>query len=194
MSRLEHVVQVGAALKQTAPTPTAVPPIRQLPDDLLTKIFSADLQNVPVEDLCATLYERCLLVRGSGSCPPDDPFWEEACRRLGLPQAGYGPMQLPDDDITPASWQATFRSFCQGISESPHYAQVMLWLCLQGRANEVDEEDVEEGMGDLTDDEDAIPEMVVAVLKHYGVDVEPYVDEFDEYRRTGLGQPEWWGR
>ena len=177
MSRLEHVVQVGAALKQTAPTPTAVPPIRQLPDDLLQKIFNIDLQNIPVEDLCSTLYERCLLVRGSGSCFPDDPFWEEACRRLGLPQAGFVPFRGGDVFSAPPSWMYTFREFCKEISESPDYAQVMLLLCLQGRADEIDEEDLEQAEGDMWRDESSIPEMVLAVLKHHGVDVAPPPEE-----------------
>ena len=186
MSRLEHVVQVGAAMKQTAPTPTPTPtavlPIRQLPDDLLAKIFSADLQNVPIENLCATLYERCLLVRGSGSCPPDDPIWEAACRRLGLPQAGLRPFHKPPargDDVfsEPPSWKYTFRAFCGELSEAYHYPLVMLWLCLQGRANEIDEDDVELAMGGMTDAEDAIPEMMLAVLKHYGVDFSAYEDD-----------------
>ena len=49
----------------------------------------------------------------------------------------------------------------------------MLWLCLQGRADEIDEEDLELAEGDMQRDESSIPEMVVTVLKHYGVDVEP---------------------
>lgn len=181
MSRLEHVVQVGAALKQTAPTPTAVPPIRHLPDELLTKIFSDDLRNVPIENLCSTLYERCLVIRGSGSCPPDDPIWEDACRRLGLPQAGFVPFGGGDVFSAPPSWMYTFRSFCQEISESPHYVEVMLWLCLQGRADEIDEEDVEQAEGDLWRDESSIPEMVLAVLKHHGViEIEPPSDDDDD--------------
>jgi hypothetical protein len=189
MSRLEHVVQVGAAMKQTAPTPTPTPtavlPIRQLPDDLLAKIFSADLQNVPIENLCATLYERCLLVRGSGSCPPDDPFWEEACRRLGLPQAGYVPFRGGDVFSAPPSWMYTFREFCVDLSESPDYARKMIWLCLQGRADEIDEEDEEQAYGDMQRDESSIPEMVVTVLKHYGIDVEPPADDYDDYAPGG---------
>ena len=173
MSRLEHVVQVGAALKQTAPTPTptptAVPPIRQLPDDLLTKIFSADLQNVPIENLCAALYERCLLVRGSGSCPPDDPFWEEACRRLGLPQAGYVPFNGGDVFSAPPSWMYTFREFCVDLSESPDYARHMLWLCLQGRIDLISDEDRESASMDQ-ELEDSIPPMVLSLLLHHGIE------------------------
>lgn len=159
------------------PMPTAVFPIRHLPDDVLAKIFNADLQNVPIKDLCSTLYERCLLVRGAGGCPPDDPIWEEACHRLGLPQAGY--VAFPGSDVfsAPPSWMYTFRAFCVDLSETPHYAQMMLWLCLQGRADEIDEEDVELAEGDMGRDKSSIPEMVLEVLKYHGVDVEPPTDD-----------------
>jgi len=177
MSRLEHVLSVGTAIKEATPTPTAVFPMHQLPDDLLTQIFSADLQNVPIENLCAALYERCLLVRGSGSCPPDDPFWEEACRRLGLPQAGFNPMG------DPASWQETFRSFCEELSETWPDVRRWVWLCLQGRAKEITQEDLDEVMEPMHLSQETIPDMVLAVLEQHGVDFEP--DDYDDYAPGG---------
>ena len=79
----------------------------------------------------------------------------------------------------------TFREFCVDLSESPDYARQMIWLCLQGRADEIDEEDLELAEGDMQRDESSIPEMVVTVLKHYGIDVEPPADDYDDYAPGG---------
>ena len=180
MSRLEHVVQVGAALKQTAPTPTAVFPIRKLPGDLSHKISMADLQNIPLEDLCGKLYERCLIVNGSGKCPPTDPIWEAACQRLGLTQqAGFGPMG------DPASWQETFRTFCEELPRLAPYVRRMLWLCLQGRIDLISDEDRESASMDQ-ELEDSIPPMVLSLLLHHGIeDLEPPADDYDDYAPGG---------
>ena len=161
MSRLEHVVQVGAALKQTAPTPTAVFPIRELPEELIHKIFDDDVQNLPIDQLCGTLYERCLLVRGSGSCPPDDPIWEAACRRLELPQAGLGPMG------DPASYQTTFRAFCAEMATLPPFLKAMIKQCINGEADLVsylDRERVRVHRNLL-----GLPPMAHQLLRHHAI-------------------------
>lgn len=168
MSRLEHVVQVGAALKQTAPTPTAVFPIRELPDELIHKIFDDDVQNLPIDQLCGTLYERCLLVRGSGSCPPGDPIWEAACRRLKLPQAGFGPMG------DPASYQTTFRVFCAEMATLPPFLKAMIKQCINGEADLVSYMDRERVR--RQEDLDVLPPpMALQLLRHHAI--------LDEYIR-----------
>lgn len=136
MSRLEHVVQVGAAIKRAAPTPTAVPPppaappLRWLPDDVAQVVLAQVFENTPLEDVCGRVYERCLLFKGSGRCPPDDPVWRTACQRLGLtPLAGFGPMG------TSGAWQQTFYTFCRELSQLSTYLRDMVWMCLRGNAD-----------------------------------------------------------
>ena len=143
------------------PAPTAVFPIRELPDELIHKIFDDDVQNLPIDQLCGTLYERCLLVRGSGSCPPDDPIWEAACRRLKLPQAGFGPMG------DPASYQTTFRAFCAEMATLGPLLKAMIKQCINGEADLVPYLDRER----VRQQEDlyGLPPMAHQLLRHHAI-------------------------
>ena len=143
------------------PAPTAVFPIRELPDELIHKIFDDDVQNLPIDQLCGTLYERCLLVRGSGSCPPGDSIWEAACRRLGLPQAGFGPMG------DPASYQTTFRAFCAEMPTLPPLLKAMIKQCINGEADLVSYMDRER----VRRQEDllVLPPMAHQLLRHHAI-------------------------
>ena len=143
------------------PAPTAGFPIRELPDELIHKIFDDDVQNVPIKNLCATLYERCLLVRGSGNCPPGDPIWEAVCRRLGLPQAGLGPMG------DPPSYQTTFRAFCAELATLPLFLKAIVKQCINGEADLVSYMDRERVR--IHRKQSALPGMVQVLLNHHAI-------------------------
>jgi hypothetical protein len=136
MSRLEHVVRVGAAIKKAAPTstPAGLYPREELPDDVISTILKQVVEGTPVEELCSTVRERCLLLYGSGNCPADETFWSSVCQRMGLtPQAGFAPL---------GTWQGTFHAFCTQLGnlyEKTFHDAIR--LCMQGHADLVPYED-----------------------------------------------------
>ena len=75
--------------------------VRALPDDVLPMVLEQLIKGTPPEDLCGRLYERCLLLLGSGGCPPNHPVWQQACERFGLRH------------MWEADWQSTFRRLCR---------------------------------------------------------------------------------
>ena len=96
--------------------------VRALPDDMMQKVLDQLIEGTPPEDLCGRLYERCLLLLGSGQCPPDHPVWAQACRRFGLLQKGQGL----------ETWQATFRAFCTQAARLPPAMRATLWKYVRG--------------------------------------------------------------
>lgn len=135
MSRLEHVVLVGAAIKKAAPTstPAGLYPRENVPDDVISTILEQVVEGIPVEELCSTVRARCLLLYGSGNCPPDERFWSSVCQRMGLtPQAGF-PL---------GTWQGTFHAFCTqlgNLNEKTFHDAIR--LCMRGHADMVPYED-----------------------------------------------------
>ncbi len=96
--------------------------VRALPDDMVQKVLDQLVEGTPPEDLCGRLYERCLLLLGSGQCPPDHPVWAQACRRFGVTQKGEGL----------GTWQATFRAFCKEVARLPPHIRATLWKFVRG--------------------------------------------------------------
>ena len=96
--------------------------VRALPDDMVQKVLDQLVEGTPPEDLCGRLYERCLLLLGSGQCPPDHPVWAQACRRFGVMQKGEGL----------GTWQATFRAFCKQSARLPPRLRATLWRYVRG--------------------------------------------------------------
>ena len=96
--------------------------VRALPDDMVRKVLDQLVEGTPPEDLCGRLYERCLLLLGSGQCPPDHPIWAQACRRFGVLQKGEGL----------GTWQATFRAFCKEAARLPPHIRASLWKYVRG--------------------------------------------------------------
>ena len=96
--------------------------VRALPDDMVRKVLDQLVEGTPPEDLCGRLYERCLLLLGSGQCPPDHPVWAQACRRFGVLQKGEGL----------GTWQATFRTFCKEAARLPPKLRATLWKFVRG--------------------------------------------------------------
>ena len=107
--------------------------VRALPDDMVRKVLDQLVEGTPPEDLCGRLYERCLLLLGSGQCPPDHPVWAQACRRFGLLQKGEGL----------GTWQATFRAFCKEIARFPPKIRGVVWKFVRGDVAAVPHEDFE---------------------------------------------------
>lgn len=159
-------------LHQLGPTPTAVFPVRQLPGDLIRKILDDVLSTTPIDELCGRLYERCLLLQGSGNCSPTDPIWAMACRRLGLtPQAGFEPMG------NPASWQRTFRTFCSEVSRLPPSEKAAVQLCIRGHADLVSLQ-VREALRQMVQFFGMPQITVLQLLSHYGI-FDPYIEDED---------------
>ena len=96
--------------------------VRALPDDMVRKVLDQLVEGTPPEDLCGRLYERCLLLLGSGQCPPDHPIWAQACRRFGVLQKGEGL----------ETWRATFRAFCTQVKILSPKMRATLWKCVRG--------------------------------------------------------------
>ena len=107
--------------------------VRALPDDMVQKVLDQLVEGTPPEDLCGRLYERCLLLLGSGQCPPDHPVWAQACRRFGVMQKGEGL----------GTWQATFRAFCKEIARFPPKIRAVVWKFVRGDGAAVPHEDFE---------------------------------------------------
>lgn len=136
MSRLEHVLHVGTAIQQAAPmsTPAGLYPREELPQDVISMILEKVVEATPVEELCSTVRARCLLLYGSGNCPPDETIWSSVCQRMGLtPQAGFAPL---------GTWQGTFHAFCTQLGnlyERKFHDAIR--LCMRGQADLVPYED-----------------------------------------------------
>ena len=136
MSRLEHVLHVGTAIQQAAPTstPAGLYPREKLPEDVISTILEQVVEGTPVEELCSTVRARCLLLYGSGNCPPDETVWSSVCQRMGLtPQAGFAPL---------GTWQGTFHAFCTQLGnlyEKTFHDAIR--LCMRGHADLVPYED-----------------------------------------------------
>ena len=135
MSRLEHVVRVGAAIKKAAPTstPAGLYPRENVPDDVISTILEQVVEGTPVEELCSTVRARCLLLYGSGNCPANETVWSSVCQRMGLtPQAGFGPL---------GTWQGTFHAFCTQLGNLNVMFHEAIRLCMRGHADLVPYED-----------------------------------------------------
>jgi len=143
-----------------------LPPLllRDLPEDVRRHKVEQLVEGTPPEDLCGRLYERCLLLLGSGQCPPDHPVWEQACRRFGVMQKGVGL----------GTWQATFRAFCKEMAGLPRGARAMVWKHVRGDGASVPHENFEELLlyfGQLRETgslDDYLP-LVRGALKHFGL-------------------------
>ena len=96
--------------------------LRDLPNDMVLKVLDQLIEGTPPKDLCGRLYERCLLLLGSGKCPPDHLVWRQACQRFGVMQKGEGL----------ETWQATFRAFCKQAALLPPELRATLWRYVRG--------------------------------------------------------------
>ena len=96
--------------------------LRALPNDMVLKVLDQLIEGTPPKVLCGRLYERCLLLLGSGKCPPDHPVWRQACQRFGVMQMGEGL----------GTWQATFRAFCKQAVLLPPELRATLWRYVRG--------------------------------------------------------------
>ena len=76
--------------------------LRELPGEVRELILEQLVQEAP-EDLCGRLFERCLLLLGSGNCGADNPIWRQACERFGLRR------------MVRADWRATFQKLCENL-------------------------------------------------------------------------------
>ena len=102
MSRLEHVVRVGVAMKGAGSTPTSEFLLGDLTEDARGLILEQLVQEGSRE-LCGRLYERCLVLFGSGNCGAGHPIWRQACERFGLRR------------MVEADWRATFQRLCREL-------------------------------------------------------------------------------
>lgn len=107
--------------------------VRTLGDDVVGKVLEQLIEGTPPEDLCGRLYERCLLLLGSGGCPPNDPIWKQACRRFGLTEKGHSSPR--------ETWQNTFRTFCNQVSILSPKNRALLWRYVRGEGAAVPQED-----------------------------------------------------
>ena len=102
-----HNSESGEKKHESAMNPTLPPlerlTVRALPDDVVGKVLEQLIEGTPPEDLCGRLYERCLLLLGSGGCPPIHLIWQQACERFGLRH------------MWEADWQSTFRRLCREV-------------------------------------------------------------------------------
>ena len=113
-----------------------LPPLllRELPGDLRRHTLEQLVQEGSRE-LCGRLYERCLLLLGSGNCGANNPIWKQACERFGLRR------------LVRADWRANFEALCQemknGLGDKQwlsdkNRAHTTFFLYVQGRAKEVE--------------------------------------------------------
>ena len=79
--------------------------LRELPVEVRELILEQLVQEAP-EDLCGRLYERCLLLLGSGNCGAENPIWRQACERFGLRR-----MAIKD-----TTWRETFELLCRDLA------------------------------------------------------------------------------
>ena len=110
--------------------------LRELPEDARGLIFEQLVQEA-LPDLCGRLFERCLLLLGSGNCGADHPIWKQVCEKFGL-------RRMARDD-----WRATFGALCRELQRLRiqgrfrYRARSSLgafFKYVQGRAEEVDVE------------------------------------------------------
>lgn len=125
---LEHL-----SVNETKP-PEPPSLLRELPEELRRHALEQLVQKGRME-LCGRLYERCLLLFGSGKCGANDPIWRQACERFGLRR------------MVKADWRTNFQALCQemqiALANNPrHPTKSTFFLYVQGRAKEV-EVDVE---------------------------------------------------
>ncbi len=108
--------------------------LRELPEDARHYILEQLVQEAS-PDLCGRLFERCLLLLGSGNCGADHPIWKQACEKFGL-------RRMARDD-----WRATFGALCRELqrlrnegksSYRPRSCLGTFFDYVQGRAEEVD--------------------------------------------------------
>ena len=138
--------------------------VRALPDDMVRKVLDQLVEGTPPEDLCGRLYERCLLLLGSGQCPPDHPIWAQACRRFGVMQKGEGL----------GTWQATFRTFCTQAARLPPKLRATLWKYVRGEGAAVPHETFEALLNYFTQPSETeslgyfLP-VVYGALRHFGL-------------------------
>jgi len=82
-----------------------VPPLlklRELPEDVRRRVLD-ELVREASPDLCGRLFERCLLLLGSGNCGADNPIWRQACERFGLRRK------------LAADWRDLFQRLCRSL-------------------------------------------------------------------------------
>ena len=117
-----------------------LPPLllRDLPGDLRRHTLEQLVQDVQEgsRELCGRLYERCLLLLGSGNCGANNPIWRQACERFGVRH------------LWAADWRATFQSLCRSLKTLrdrgiplSNRALDTFFLYVQGRAKEVEVDD-----------------------------------------------------
>ena len=110
--------------------------LRELPEDARGLILEQLVQEAS-PDLCGRLFERCLLLLGSGNCGADHPIWKQACEKFGLRR------------MVRADWRATFGALCRELQRlrdegksryRPRRCLGTFFDYVQGRAEEVDVE------------------------------------------------------
>ena len=76
--------------------------VRELPEDVRRRVLD-ELVREASPNLCGRLFERCLLLLGSGHCGADNPIWKLACEKFGLRR------------MWAADWRATFQRLCRSL-------------------------------------------------------------------------------
>ena len=119
--------------------------LRELPEDARHHILEQLVQEAS-PDLCGRLFERCLLLLGSGNCGADHPIWKQACERFGLRR------------MVRVDWRATFGALCEELQRlrndgkstyRPKRCLRTFFDYVQGRAEEVDVDDEESAISYL---------------------------------------------
>ena len=101
-----HKLPHGAARGPPAP---GLNPREHLPQDAIDQVLEQLIAGLGADELCTTLYERCLLLTPPGApgaqprCGPERPLWRKACERMGL-------MRMSE-----ANWHATFQRLCRQL-------------------------------------------------------------------------------
>ena len=101
-----HKLPHGAARGPPAP---GLNPREHLPQDAIDQVLEQLIASLGADELCTTLYERCLLLTPPGApgarprCGPERPLWKKACERMGLTRASEG------------DWHATFQRLCRQL-------------------------------------------------------------------------------
>ena len=137
--------------------------LRDLPNDMVLKVLDQLIEGTPPKDLCGRLYERCLLLLGSGKCPPDHLVWRQACQRFGVMQKGEGL----------ETWQETFRTFCKQAALLPSELRATLWRYVRGEGAAVPQHTFEALLRYFTRPSEteslgyALP-VVAGALRHFG--------------------------
>ena len=101
-----HKLPHGAARGSPA---AGLNPREYLPQDAMDAVLEQLIAGLGADELCTTLYERCLLLTPPGApgarprCGPGRPLWKKACERMGLTRMSEG------------DWHATFQRLCRQL-------------------------------------------------------------------------------